>query len=37
MGMPNVPDIKPDIDIDKEDVINLLLISVAWKSWAWPK
>lgn len=29
MGMPNIPDIKPDIDIDREDVINLLLVSVA--------
>lgn len=29
MGMPNIPDIKPDIDLEKEDVINLLLVSVA--------
>lgn len=29
MGMPNIPDIKPDIDLDKEDVISLLLVSIA--------
>ncbi len=29
MGMPEIPDIRPKIDIDKEDVINLLLISIA--------
>lgn len=29
MGMPNIPDIKPDIDLDKDDVINLLLMSIA--------
>lgn len=27
--MPNIPDIKPDIDICREDVINLLLSSIA--------
>lgn len=29
MGMPNIPDIKPDIDICKKDVVNLLLSSIA--------
>ena len=29
MGMPNVPDIKPEIDLEREDIINLLLASVA--------
>jgi hypothetical protein len=29
MGMPEVPDIKPRIDLKKEDVINLLLLSIA--------
>ena len=29
MGMPKIPDIKPDIDLKKEDVINLLLASIA--------
>ncbi len=29
MGMPKIPDIQPIIDIDREDVINLLLISIA--------
>ncbi|WP_353894146.1 hypothetical protein PRVXH_000924 [Proteinivorax hydrogeniformans] len=29
MGMPNIPDIKPDIDITREEVINLLLASIA--------
>jgi hypothetical protein len=29
MGMPEVPDIKPRIDVKKEDVINLLLLSIA--------
>lgn len=27
--MPKIPDIQPIIDIDREDVINLLLISIA--------
>lgn len=29
MGMPNIPDIKPDIDLCKKDVVNLLLSSIA--------
>lgn len=29
MSMPNIPDIKPDIDICRNDVINLLLASIA--------
>lgn len=29
MGMPNVPDIRPDIDLCKKDVVNLLLTSIA--------
>jgi PP-loop superfamily ATP-utilizing enzyme len=29
MGMPDIPDIRPKIEIDKEDVISLLLISIA--------
>lgn len=29
MSMPNIPDIKPKIDICKEDVVNLILASVA--------
>lgn len=29
MGMPNIPDINPKIDLCREDVINLLLASVA--------
>ena len=29
MGMPNVPDITPDITVTREDAINLLLISIA--------
>lgn len=31
MGMPNVPDIKPEIRIDKKDVLNLLLLSIAFE------
>lgn len=31
MGMPNIPDITPNIDLDREDVINLLLISIAFE------
>lgn len=29
MSMPNIPDISPDIDLKREDVINLLLASIA--------
>ena len=29
MSMPNIPDIKPDIDIDREKAIDLLIASVA--------
>ncbi|ARK32713.1 hypothetical protein [Halalkalibacter krulwichiae] len=28
MGYPNIPDINPDIDIDRDEVINLLLASI---------
>lgn len=29
MSMPNIPDIKPDIDLSIHDTINLLLASIA--------
>ncbi|MCD8500378.1 MAG: hypothetical protein LRY71_00190 [Bacillaceae bacterium] len=29
MSMPNIPDIKPDIRLEREEVINLLLASIA--------
>ncbi|MCA1055423.1 hypothetical protein LCM10_10545 [Rossellomorea aquimaris] len=29
MSMPNIPDIKPDIELKRRDVINLLLASIA--------
>ncbi|MFV0341855.1 MAG: hypothetical protein ACK5JH_03050 [Anaerocolumna sp.] len=29
MGMPNIPDIKPKIELSFEDTINLLLTSIA--------
>ncbi|MFC5559293.1 hypothetical protein ACFPN4_09325 [Ureibacillus thermophilus] len=29
MSMPNIPDISPNIHINREDVINLLLASIA--------
>lgn len=29
MGMPNIPDIKPEINIDTEETINILLASIA--------
>ncbi|MBB5173628.1 hypothetical protein [Texcoconibacillus texcoconensis] len=29
MGMPNIPDITPNIDVDRDDVVNLLLASIA--------
>lgn len=29
MSMPNIPDIKPDIILNRKDVINLLLTSIA--------
>ena len=31
MGMPKIPDVKPDIDITREDAINLLLASIAFE------
>ncbi len=31
MGMPNIPDVSPAIDICREDTINLLLASVAFE------
>ncbi|WP_205842132.1 hypothetical protein [Natranaerobius trueperi] len=29
MSFPNLPDIKPEMDLDKEQVVNLLLASIA--------
>ncbi len=29
MGMPEIPDLKPNIIVKREDVVNLLLLSVA--------
>lgn len=29
MSMPNIPDISPKIDLKREDIINLLLASIA--------
>ncbi len=29
MGMPELPDLSPFIDLDREDVINLILVSIA--------
>lgn len=29
MSLPNIPDIKPNINLKREDVINLLLASIA--------
>ncbi|UTW69086.1 hypothetical protein KHA80_18360 [Anaerobacillus sp. HL2] len=29
MSLPNIPNIKPDIDLDRDDVINLLIASIA--------
>lgn len=29
MGMPNIPDIKPDIHLCTKDITNLLLSSIA--------
>ncbi|MGF7186961.1 hypothetical protein GGQ84_003102 [Desulfitispora alkaliphila] len=31
MSFPNVPNVTPEIDLDREDVINLLLASVAFE------
>lgn len=31
MSFPNIPDVTPDINIDREDVINLLLASIAFE------
>lgn len=31
MGMPTIPDINGNINIDREDVINLLLASIAFE------
>lgn len=29
LSFPNIPNIKPDIDLDEEDVLSLLLASIA--------
>ena len=29
MSMPNIPNIKPEIDLCKEDVINIIYVSIA--------
>jgi hypothetical protein len=31
MSFPNIPNVTPTIDIDREDVINLLLASIAFE------
>ncbi len=31
MGMANIPNVAPEIDLDREDVINLLLASIAFE------
>lgn len=31
MSFPNIPDVSPDIDLSREDVINLLLASIAFE------
>jgi hypothetical protein len=31
MSFPNIPNVTPSIDIDREDVINLLLASIAFE------
>ncbi len=31
MSFPNIPDVTPDIDLDREDVINLILASIAFE------
>lgn len=31
MSFPNIPNVNPDIDLDREDVINLLLASIAFE------
>ena len=31
MGMPNIPDVNPEINLSREDVINLLLASIAFE------
>jgi hypothetical protein len=31
MGMPNIPNVEANIDINREDVINLLLASIAFE------
>jgi hypothetical protein len=31
MGMPNIPDISPEITITRADVVNLLLASIAFE------
>jgi hypothetical protein len=31
MGIPNVPNVSPEIDLSREDVINLLLASIAFE------
>lgn len=34
MGMPELPDFAPFIDLEREDVINLLLVSIALEEMA---
>ena len=34
MSMPNIPNVSPDIDIDRNDAINLLIASVAFEELA---
>ncbi len=31
MGMANIPDVQPEINLDREEVINLLLVSIAFE------
>ena len=31
MSFPNIPDVTPEIDLNREDVINLLLASIAFE------
>jgi len=34
MSMPNIPNVTPDIDIDRDDAVNLLIASVAFEELA---
>ncbi|OEH84492.1 hypothetical protein BHU72_09810 [Desulfuribacillus stibiiarsenatis] len=34
MSFPNIPDLKPEIDISREQVVNLLLSSIAFEELA---